>query len=295
MRNVNVGVVGLGNMGSGIAYNFMKKGVSLKVWDTNEMLSKSYAKKKNVEVLDPVIMSETCNIVFFVVPSCVEVGAYLTGKNSMLSKPKKDLIIYDLTSSDPKESSKLAKKAKRKGVDYLDAGMSGGATGAKAGTLTLMIGGDKKSFIKSKKILSFFVKNSFYLGKSGSGHTLKLIHNMVCHSIFLSTCEGGKMAERAGINLKDMIDVFNVANARSYASQFRFPLHILSEKWDARSRVYNLHKDVGMAVSLGKSLKAQVDLGESTLNFLKKAMSFGMQDTDYSLLYKDFEDIRKEK
>ena len=259
------------------------------------MLCKKYEKKKNVELMNPNVMSECCNVVFFVVPSCVEVGTYLNGRDSMLSNPKKGLIIYDLTSSDPKESSKLAKKAKRKGVDYLDAGMSGGATGAKAGTLTLMIGGDKKAFNKSKKILSFFVRNPFYLGKSGSGHTLKLIHNMVCHSIFLSTCEGGKMAERAGIKLKDMIDVFNVANARSYASQFRFPLHILSEKWDAKSRIYNLHKDVGMAVALGKSMNAQVDLGESTLTFLKKAMSFGMQDTDYSLLYKDFENIRKEK
>ena len=295
MANINVGLVGLGNMGSGIAHNYMKKGVSLNVWDTDESLSKRYANKKNVEVMHPSVMSETCNVVFFVVPSCVEVSTYLRGRNSMLTRPRKDLIIYDLTSSDPKESSKLAKKAKRKGVDYLDAGMSGGATGAKAGTLTLMIGGDKKAFNKSKKILSYFVRNPFYLGKSGSGHTLKLIHNMVCHSIFLSTCEGGKMAERAGISLQDMIDVFNVANARSYASQFRFPLHILSKKWDAKSRVYNLHKDVGMAVSLGKNLKAQVDLGQSTLNFLKKAMSFGMKDTDYSLLYRDFEDIRKEK
>tara|TARA_A100001037_G_scaffold306191_1_gene349778 strand:+ start:17634 stop:18518 length:885 start_codon:yes stop_codon:yes gene_type:complete len=293
--NINVGVVGLGNMGSGIAHNYIKKGVSLKVWDSSNVLCKNYEKKKNVEVMHPAIMSKCCNVVFFVVPSCIEIGTYLNGRNSMLTNPKKGLVIYDLTSSDPKESSKLAKKAKRKNIDYLDAGMSGGATGAKAGTLTLMIGGDEKAFNKTKKILSFFVENFFYLGKSGSGHTLKLIHNMVCHSIFLSTCEGGKMAERAGINLKDMIDVFNVANARSYASQFRFPLHILSEKWDAKSRVYNLHKDVGMAVALGKSLKAQVDLGESTLNFLKKAMSFGMQDTDYSLLYKDFEKIRKEK
>lgn len=293
--NIKVGVVGLGNMGSGIAHNFIEKGISLKVWDSDKVLCKKYEKKKNVELMNPNVMSECCNVVFFVVPSCVEVGTYLNGRDSMLSNPKKGLIIYDLTSSDPKESSKLAKKAKRKGVDYLDAGMSGGATGAKAGTLTLMIGGDKKAFNKSKKILSFFVRNPFYLGKSGSGHTLKLIHNMVCHSIFLSTCEGGKMAERAGIKLKDMIDVFNVANARSYASQFRFPLHILSEKWDAKSRVYNLHKDVGMAVALGKSMNAQVDLGESTLTFLKKAMSFGMQDTDYSLLYKDFENIRKEK
>jgi len=295
MKVVNVGIVGLGNMGSGVAHNFMKKGVSLKVWDTNEVLHKNYVKKKNVEIMHPTTMSERCHVVFFVVPSCVEVGTYLTGRSSMLSKPSKGLIIYDLTSSDPKESRKLARKAKKKGVEYLDAGMSGGATGAKAGTLTLMIGGDRKAFNKSKKILTFFSKNSFYLGESGSGHVMKLIHNMVCHSIFLSTCEGGKMAERAGISLKDMIDVFNVANARSYASQFRFPLHILSGKWDAKSRVYNLHKDVGMAVELGKSLNAQVDLGESTLRFLKKAMSFGMKDTDYSLLYKDFEEIRKKK
>ncbi len=101
------------------------------------------------------------------------------------------------------------------------------------------------------------------------------------------------MAERAGIRLEDMIEVFNVSNARSYISQFRFPRHILSKKWDAKSRVYNLHKDLGMAVSLAKDLGAEVSLGERTLAFLDKAVGQGMIEKDFSLLYRDFEKIRK--
>jgi hypothetical protein len=96
-----------------------------------------------------------------------------------------------------------------------------------------MIGGDERAFNRTRKILKPFVEKTFFLGKSGAGHTLKLIHNMVCHTIFLTTCEGGRMAQRAGIKLEDMIEVFNVSNARSYISQFRFPRHILSKKWDA--------------------------------------------------------------
>lgn len=100
------------------------------------------------------------------------------------------------------------------------------------------------------------------------------------------------MAERAGIKLEDMIAVFNVANARSYASQFRFPQHILSKKWDARSRVFNLYKDLKMANEIGKKLKADISLGNGTLKFLKKAIDLGMQDVDYSLLYRDFDKIK---
>ncbi len=113
------------------------------------------------------------------------------------------------------------------------------------------------------------------------------------HTIFLATCEGGKMAERAGIKLEDMIDVFNVSNARSYISEFRFPKHILSKKWNGASRVYNLHKDLGMAVDLGRKLKSKISLGEDTFAFLSKAIDRGMQDQDFTLLYRDFEKIGK--
>ena len=68
----------------------------------------------------------------------------------------------------------------------------------------------------------------------------------------------------------------------------------MSETWDAQSRVYNLHKDVGMAVAFADKLGAEVNLGRDTLAYLKQAMALGMEDTDFSLIYKDFDKVAKE-
>ena len=293
MQKLKIGIVGLGNMGRGIANNYVRARVPLAVWDVSSTAIKPFKKLKNVEVAEPFAMAGMCSVIFFVVPGSAEIEAALKGKDGVLAHARPGLVLYDLATSAPTTTKKLARTAAKKGIAYLDAGMSGGAAGAEAGTLTLMIGGDERAVNRTRKTLKPFVEKTFYLGKSGAGHTLKLIHNMVCHTIFLATCEGGRMAQRAGIKLEDMIEVFNVSNARSYISQFRFPRHILSKKWDAKSRVYNLHKDLGMAVSLAKDLGADVSLGERTLAFLEKAVSQGMIEKDFSLLYRDFEKIRK--
>lgn len=293
MQKLKIGIVGLGNMGRGIANNYVRAKVPLVVWDVSSTAIKPFRKLKNVEVAEPVAMAGMCSVIFFVVPGSAEIKAALKGRDGVLAHARTGLVLYDLTTSAPAATKKLARMAAKKGVAYLDAGMSGGASGAEAGTLTLMIGGDERAFNRTRKTLKPFVEKTFYLGKSGAGHTLKLIHNMVCHTIFLATCEGGRMAERAGIKLEDMIEVFNVSNARSYISEFRFPRHILSKKWDAKSRIYNLHKDLGMAVTLARDLGADVSLGERTLAFLERAVDQGMIEKDFSLLYRDFEKIRR--
>lgn len=291
-KNTKVGLIGLGNMGGGIAKNLIKSKIPLAVWDISAKALKPYRGIKNVTIAEPGEMAQVCTALIFVVPSSKEIAAELRGKTGVLANARKGLVIYDFTTSDPAQTKKLARAAAKKGAAYLDAGMSGGATGAAAGTLTLMMGGDKKALARTRRYLKPFTSKIFLLGPTGAGHTLKLIHNMVCHSIFMATCEGGRMAERAGLKLADMVEVFNVANARSYASEVRFPRHILTKKWDAKSRVFNLHKDLGMAVRLGHSLGAEVKHGEATLNFLKKAMAMGMSEKDYALLYRDFEKIR---
>ena len=151
--------------------------------------------------------------------------------------------------------------------------------------------GDKAAFDRTEALLKPIAKQIFHIGPSGAGHTLKLVHNMVCHTIFLSTCEGARMAEAAGIKVADMIRVFNSSNARSYASEVRFPKHILSEKWDARSRVYNLRKDLTMAVATAGALNKKVPLGTVTRDLLNVAMDQGMENTDFAHLYPRFDDI----
>lgn len=292
MAKLSAGVIGVGNMGRGVATNLSLGGIRTFIWDINPEALERFKKNTEIEILKPAAMAKQCSVIFFVVPASPEIDSLLKGKDGILLNARKNLVLYDFTTSDPAYTRKLARRSAKRSVAYLDAGMSGGATGADAGKLTLMVGGDMPAFKRTRKYLSPIAEHIFYLGESGAGHTLKVIHNMVCHTIFLSTCEGGRMAERAGIKLEDMIAVFNVANARSYASQFRFPQHILSKKWDARSRVFNLYKDLKMANEIGKKLKADISLGNGTLKFLKKAIDLGMQDVDYSLLYRDFDKIK---
>ena len=291
MSERRVGVVGLGNMGGGIARNFHKAGVELAVWDISPAARLAFEGLAGVAVAPPGDMAASCSVIIFVVPATPEIAASFAGDQGVLARAAEGLVVYDFTTSDPRATREIAARAAGRGIAYLDAGMSGVAAGADAGTLTLMIGGDRAAFERTRDLLDPIASRIFYLGGSGAGHTLKLIHNMVLHTIFLATCEGGRMAEAAGIALADMIDVFNVSNARSFISEVRFPRHILSGKWDARSRVYNLRKDDSMAVDLAGSLGASVPLGSLTRDFLDAAIAGGMTDTDFSRLYERFDEI----
>lgn len=292
MSKVQAGVIGLGNMGGGVARNLCDAGFATGVWDVSDEAIARFDGRENAHAMTPGEMAADGATLIYVVPATPEIETTLGGDDGVLAKAAPGTVVFDLTTSYPEDTRRVAAQAAEAGVTYLDAAMSGGATGADAGTLTLMIGGDKSAFEASKPLLDAIAANIFFLGKSGAGHAMKLIHNMVVHTIFLTNCEAGRMAEGAGISLGDMIEVFNHSNARSYASEFRFPKHILSEKWDARSRVYNLNKDLGMAVRFADSMGIDARYAKETLDFLGHAIDRGMAEQDYSLLYPEFDAIR---
>ncbi len=293
-RNL-LGVVGLGRMGGPLAQRLTQAKFPLMIWDIVASCRKPFENKRNIRIATPGAMARECSVLFFVVPSSQEIADCLKGKDGVLRHARKGLVICDLTTSDPAQTRKNARRAARRGIHYLDAGMSGGPAGILAGKLALMVGGDAKVLSRIRRYLVAFAENIFHLGPLGSGHAMKLIHNMVLHTIFLATCEGARLADRMGMRVADMIDVFNVSTAYSYASRHRFPNNILNGSWNAQARIYNPWKDVGLAVRLARACGADVEFGERTFAFLEKAVARGMVEQDYSLLYRDFEKIRKIK
>ena len=289
----SVGVIGLGRMGNPVAQRFIGAKMPLMLWDVSEERRKPFEETEGVTVATPRKIGESCAVVFFVVPSSSEIAACFKGKDGLLKNPKKGLVIYDLTTSDPAKTKRLAKRAERAGLGYLDAGMSGGPGNILEGKLTLMIGGDEKLLKRTRRYLKPFVDHTFHLGALGSGHTMKLIHNMVLHTTFLATCEGARLVERLGMRVEDMIDIFNASTAYSYATRHRFPNNILSGTWNGQARIYNLQKDVGLAVGIGRKRGADIELAEHTLSFLRKAVDRGMIEEDLTLLYRDFDQIQK--
>lgn len=289
-----VGVIGLGNIGRGVAQSILRAGRSqLLIWDTSREARDAFSGFPDAVVAPPKDMAQRASVILFVVPSTAEILDCMRGPAGIFKNASAGLTVYDLTTADPEKTRHVAEQAGQYGIAYLDAGTSGGPYKADKGKLLSMIGGDRDAFERTRHVLDDICEHVFYLGPSGAGHTLKLLHNIVCHATTLATAEAGHMAERSGISLKDMIEVFNVSNARSYATEFRFPQHIVSQTWDGRSRIYNLHKDIRMGVSLGNRLGADTTYSSATLKILKMALAHGMSESDYTLLYRDFDKLRK--
>lgn len=292
MKNMTpfVSVVGIGQMGLGIAKNIQNAGYLNSIFEINESLLSKFNRSKNLIINDAKKGLKSSNVLIFVVPSTTQIKDFLFGSN-WIDHINENTTIVDLTTSNPDATKKLSSELSLRKINYIDCGMTGGAQGAENGTLTLMMGGDKSIMDSVTPVLETFTNRLIHVGSIGSGHALKLIHNMVTHTIFLATVEGVISAKKLGIDPKTVIDVFNSGNARSYISQSRFPNHILSEKWDARSRVSNLHKDLSMVTDLLNDNQIGCPYGELTTSILQNAISCDLADIDFSLLYNEYEKL----
>jgi 3-hydroxyisobutyrate dehydrogenase len=229
-------------------------------------------------------LAPRADILLFVVPATSDI------RKSIADAPlRQGQIIVDLTTSDPTESRMLAKSLDRIGVCYLDAAMTGGAVAADTGQLTLMAGGPPDVLARAQPVLDQIATTVLHLGPVGSGHAMKLVHNMILHTIFLANCEGLRLAERAGIDPATAVQVLNAGNARSFVSEVRFPRDILSGSMQTRSRIGNLSKDLGLAVDWADGLAAPTPFGRLTCAILSQAMGMGMEDTDFAHLFPQYD------
>ena len=279
-KNSNIGFIGLGNMGKPIFDNLNKKFSNIFCFDRDtSKLKKNKFSSSLIEIF------EKCKIIIFCVESNEQIIDIIKE-----NKIKKNTVIVDLTSSLPDLTKKISCYLKKYDSHYIDAGMSGGASGATNGTLTLMLGGSKTICKKIDYILKTFAKNIFYLGKSGNGHMMKLLHNSVCHSIFLINCEILNIAKSYGINDTDVIDVFNKSNARSYISESRFPNNILNGKYNGKSSIKNLKKDLGMINLILKKSNSKKKYTELSNEILSK-IDDNLDMKDFTNIYKMWDKI----
>ena len=279
-KNSNIGFVGLGNMGKPIFDNLNKEFSNVFCFDkdTSKLKMNKFSSSLN-EIF------EKCKIIIFCIESNEQIIDIIK-ENAI----KKNTIIIDLTSSLPELTKQISSYLKIFESHYIDAGMSGGALGASNGTLTLMLGGSKTICKKIDFILKTFAKNIFYLGKSGNGHLMKLLDNSVCHSIFLINCEILNIAKSYGITDTDVIDVFNKSNARSYISESRFPNNILNGKFNGKSSIKNLKKDLKMINLILKNSKSKKRYTELSNEILSK-IDDKLNMEDFTNIYKIWDKI----
>ena len=277
MNNHTIGFIGLGNMGKPIFDNISKSMKNLYCFDQHNSKGSSLYKFTDTKKI-----FEVCNVIIFCIKTNKEIYEILK-KNNI----KDDTIIVDLTTSLPDVTIEINTYLEKFNSYYIDAGMSGGASGALNATLSLMVGGNKSKFEEINYILKTFASNIFYLGKSGNGHMMKLLHNSVCHSIFLLNCEILNIAKNFDLSEEDVINVFNKSNARSYISEKRFPDNILSGKFNGKSTINNLKKDLNMISSILEKTNLDMSYTKLSTNILNK-IDDNYNDDDFTTIYKNW-------
>ena len=289
---MKIGVFGLGLMGFPIACNLKEDGNEVMGFDPNPA-SQERMKENGILVANTAReVGEFAELTFLILNINSQFKSCLDGTDGFLAGVGNDTgkTVIDLTTSDPVESVALGEELRAHGVNYLDCGMTGGRAGAVERKLVFMAGGDKALYEKWKPTLTKLSKSVNYIGPQGCGHAMKLLHNAVSHSVFTATMEATVLGQKMGMDLQAMVDVFNVGNARSYATEVRYPKHILSGTYDMGYTFKSGEKDFRLILKTAANANFKMPIAECTYDYWKYGCEHGSPDGDTTTMHKLMKD-----
>ena len=179
MKKTNIGFIGLGMMGKYMAKNLLKNNYKVTGYNrSKEVLNKLKKAGLNIAASAKEV-AEQSEVIILMLPSAKETNRVILGKNGLAQGLKKGTIVIDMSTSNPAETTKIMKRLKKKGVTMLEAPVSRGQRAAVNGTLSIMVGGDKKCFQKCLPIFKAMGEYIVYLGPFGSGMYVKSLNNFI--------------------------------------------------------------------------------------------------------------------
>tara|TARA_B110000091_G_scaffold192406_1_gene216797 strand:- start:873 stop:1754 length:882 start_codon:yes stop_codon:yes gene_type:complete len=245
-----IGVIGLGNMGMGIAKNVINDGYSTMGYDLRDSCLKELINNGGEAAESVEKVGESCDVVFVMVMNGEQVKDVVT----KLSLGLKDRGVIIITATITPEEVKIAHEiAKNNNIKMIDSPVSGGLQGAHEGTLTLMTAAEKEVFDKYKHILESISKNMFHVGVNiGDGQTVKASLQVFIGATFTAIFESLVLGSKAGIDGKILYDVFSSSGVSSPLFKNCASL-IMDRKFEnTGSHISTMHKDLGISMKMAK-------------------------------------------
>ena len=249
-----VGVIGLGNMGRGMALTLQRSGYAVLGLDKSEQVA-AVARDAGIPLASSLPeLARTCSAIVLSLPTSAIVRAVLEGAEGLLANAAPGTLLIDTTTADPQITRELAAVLKEKNIRFVDAPVSGGPTGAMKGELTMFIGGSEEDVAYANPILSALGTKRFHIGDVSAGHVAKLINNLLTASHLVTASEAFRLANAAGISTEQLIEAVNAGSGRSGVTLFNYPTRILNNTYSSGFTMQLMRKDVNLAVSLGDAL-----------------------------------------
>lgn len=248
MSNAVVGVVGLGQMGSGMAHTLAGAGHTVLGVDDG-----SAQTPEGVERVDLPAALTQADVVVLSLPGSAEVEQVLTGEQGLLSLGLPPRLVLDTSTCDPASTRALADAMADQGHTLVDAPVSGGASGALAGMLTVFLGCPAEHLERVRQVLAPLAAQVNHIGDVGAGHTTKLVNNLLCGIHLTAAREALAIAESGGIDPARLVEALNTASGRSAVTEINLPRWVLSGTFDSGFPVGLMARDVALAAQVAQA------------------------------------------
>jgi 3-hydroxyisobutyrate dehydrogenase len=270
-----IGFVGLGNMGGRIARRLLDGGESVLGYDADP----ARAAQVGVEpAASLAVVASAADVVLLSLPDSPVIEAVVGGDDGLEEHARAGQVLVDLSTAAPSSTRALHDRLAERDVAYLDAGISGGAAGAEQGTLTIMAGGDADALDRVRPVLGHFAKHVHHMGASGSGHVTKLLNNFLNGVSLAATAEVMVAARKAGLDLRQLLEVLNTSTGVNFATLHRFP-HIVEGDYLEGGLTANLMaKDLLLYLDVVRELEVTSLNGPPSLAAFHLAAALGYGD-----------------
>jgi 2-hydroxy-3-oxopropionate reductase len=287
-----IGFVGLGIMGKPMARNLMKAGHSLAVYDIRPEPVKELTGEGARAAASAREAAAGAEVTITMVPDSPDSERAILGPGGVLEGAGKGSVIIDMSSINPLVSQRIAREVQQKGVEFLDAPVSGGEPGAIQGTLAIMVGGKQQVFDRCTDILKVMGKSVVRVGDVGAGNVTKLANQIIVAANISALSEALVLATKAGLDPRLVFQAIRGGLAGSNVMEAKAPM-ILAGNFKPGFRIRLHQKDLHNAILAGKDLGVPLPVTALVQQMLTSLMTAGRGDYDHSGIVTFLEDLAK--
>ncbi len=287
---MNIGFIGLGVMGAPMAGHLLAAGHSVVTCLHSSPVPAVLQDNDTLTVVDnPADVAAACDIVIIMVPDTPDVERVITGENGLLGNVHGESLIIDMSSISPQATQQMAEAVNAKGGLYLDAPVSGGEVGAKAGSLTIMVGGPRKAFDQVKPLFELMGKNITLIGENnGAGQTCKIANQIIVALNIEAVSEALVFASKAGCDPA----IVREALMGGFAASKILEVHgerMIKRTFDPGFRIRLHSKDLNLALQSAKDLGVSLPNTATCQELFNARAANGGADDDHSSLVQSLE------
>jgi len=285
-----VGFIGLGNMGNPMAGNVLKQGYALTVFDKNPAAMANLVAAGTKAGTSATQVAQTCEVILTCLPGSPEVEALYLGASGLIEHTRPGSVLVDMSSVLPTTPRKIQPLAQARGIEFLEAPVSGGVTGARAATLAIMVGGEDKLLERVRPILGAMGTNISHVGPIGAGNTIKAINNMMSSVNSLAMMEGMMVGLKAGLSLETMHAVIKDSSGASNALP-RVHRALIPRNFEPGFKVALMNKDLDTFTAIAKELHVPISFANAAQRYQQAALAAGLGEKDTSVIFTVMEQL----